>query len=99
MACSKVILPSFDYVTKSNQPPATIEGALVRMQHNYLGNLVDAQTLNRMKVDIEHMNMYYGTKLEFRGIEDGRIVIYSNVELILPMPLTRNVLFEKKIKI
>lgn len=76
--------------------PANYEMALITLQNNYLGNPQTTSILSSIKRDIDIINYIFEKRIDFIGIEDGRMILYDGVEIIIPESLTRRVLFEKR---
>lgn len=93
MALPGLTLDINDYRRPS---PTDYETALITVQNNYLGNMLTPSVLASIKRDIDVINYMFNKRIDFLGIEDGRMVLYDGVEIIIPEPLTRRVLFEKK---
>lgn len=79
-----------------NRPEMTFEGALYALLNNYILSPMSPHTKFKIKYDIDVLNSQFNKNLGVDINEDGIIIIYSEEDLIFPVPLTRKVLVEKK---
>jgi hypothetical protein len=84
--------------TRLIQVPQTWEAAIVQLQKVCEFEQMSFKLLSYLKGNIDNINYQFGTDIDFRTIEDGRIILFSRSgkELIISEPLTRRVLFEKR---